>query len=97
LFKGEVETAELRKALEGEVERLSVELTSAQHDHAMEVAALRDQLAKGEALIADQQGGLAAQLREMGEVRHAPWSPIAFIRCMRPQRLRGFRTSSFGI
>jgi len=69
LFKGEVETAELRKAPEGEVERLSVEFTSAQHDHAMEVAALRDQLATGEALIADQQGGLAAQLREMGETR----------------------------
>ena len=84
MFKGEVETAELRKALEGEVERLSVEFTSAQHDHAMEVAALRDQLATGEALIADQQGGLAAQLREMGEVRGCAvmcrGAPIAFIR-----------------
>lgn len=69
VFKSEVEMAELRRALEGEVERLSVDYTSAQHDHAMEAASLRDKLANAEALIADQQGGLAAQLREMGETR----------------------------
>jgi hypothetical protein len=83
VFKSEVEMAELRRALEGEVERLSVDYTSAQHDHAMEAASLRDKLANAEALIADQQGGLAAQLREMGEVPNPAMSRLRGSRALR--------------